>query len=335
MSEIGYTKARSMGPVADAVERAGGSLARVFARAELPLRLIERPDQLILLKDQLALVEHAAREIDDEALPLRLSLEAGFRSLGALGERVGAARRFGESIGLCNAGMSSLLQSATHLALARKGALATWSYWISDDARIGRQKNELLAIGYMVDLMRLFFGRGAAPLHVRLPGASAQRARLEERLGCDVVMGERAALVFPADWLEAENPGPARGGFSTRRDIPDPADFAAGVGHLIELGLLDGRPTIDWAARRLGLSRRTLQRRLAASGESFEMLRKRVAMDRAEELLRSSRLSIAQIAWELGYSDPAHFSRATAAFVGDTPSGWRRRLREGSATPAG
>ena len=61
-----------MGPVVEMVERSGGSVARVFRQAELPLRLIEQPDQLILLRDQLALVESAAREIGDETLPLRL-----------------------------------------------------------------------------------------------------------------------------------------------------------------------------------------------------------------------------------------------------------------------
>jgi len=46
MRSYGLTKARSMGPVADLVERSGGSIARVFRRAELPLRLIEEPDRL-------------------------------------------------------------------------------------------------------------------------------------------------------------------------------------------------------------------------------------------------------------------------------------------------
>ena len=65
MRSYGLTRARSMGPVADIVERSGGSVARAFRRAELPLRLIDEPDRLILLRDQLNLVECAAREIGD------------------------------------------------------------------------------------------------------------------------------------------------------------------------------------------------------------------------------------------------------------------------------
>ena len=176
MGATGFTRARSMGPVADAVERAGGSVTRVFRRAELPMRLIERPDQLILLRDQLALVECATREIGDETLPLRMSMDAGFAHLGAFGRHVGAAPVFAEAIERCNEGMGLMLQSATHLKLTQSRGLAIWSYEISDSTRVGRQKNELLAFGYMIDLMRHFFGAGCAPCAPSFP-ALWRRAR--------------------------------------------------------------------------------------------------------------------------------------------------------------
>jgi hypothetical protein len=80
VSEAGFAKARSMGGVAEAV-------ARVFRKAELRLRLIEAPDRLILIEDRLAVVEHAARELDDKSLSLRLSVQAGIAGLGPFGRR--------------------------------------------------------------------------------------------------------------------------------------------------------------------------------------------------------------------------------------------------------
>ncbi|MGO8857850.1 MAG: hypothetical protein ACLQO1_19360 [Steroidobacteraceae bacterium] len=59
MHDSGLTKARSMGPVVAAVQRAGGSVPRLFRRAELPMRLVDHPDCLIPLRDQLKLVEFA------------------------------------------------------------------------------------------------------------------------------------------------------------------------------------------------------------------------------------------------------------------------------------
>ena len=87
----GLTKMRSIGPLAREVERSGGSLARVFRRAELPLGLLDEPERLILLKDQFLLLECAGREIGDDALPARLSIGGGMASLGAYGEFVCAA----------------------------------------------------------------------------------------------------------------------------------------------------------------------------------------------------------------------------------------------------
>ncbi|MGP8440771.1 hypothetical protein ACT2E5_01260 [Burkholderia vietnamiensis] len=61
MSAVGLTRARSMGPLVEAVVQCGASVERLFARAGLPPRLIDDPDHLIPLRDQLALVEHERR----------------------------------------------------------------------------------------------------------------------------------------------------------------------------------------------------------------------------------------------------------------------------------
>ncbi len=330
MTTTGYTRARSMGPVAEAVWRAGGSVARVFRRAELPVRLVEHPDHVILLRDQLALVECAAREIGDEALAPRLSIEAGFKSLGALGDRVGSAPTLGEAIQRCNVGIGALLQSATHVRLARSGGLATWSYAISDSAVVGRQRNELLAFGYMIDLMRHFLGPAAAPLRAELPGALSARSQIQDMLGCEISQGEKAILIFPARLLDIENRLARSDKVRRLDDVPDPDDLPVGVRHLVRLGLLDRRPTIDWVSRRLGLSTRTLHRRLSSTGDSFEAIRERVLIAEAIDLLDSSDLSVSEIAYELGYADPAHFARAVAKWTGQTPRSLRRGTKKRS-----
>ena len=48
----------------------------------------------------------------------------------------------------------------------------------------------------------------------------------------------------------------------------------------------------------------------------------------AKEKLRDSRLSLADVAAECGFSDHAHFTRLFARIVGVTPSAWRRALKE-------
>jgi AraC-like DNA-binding protein len=322
VSETGFTKARSMGGMAEAVARAGGCVARVFRKAELPLRLIEAPDQLILLKDQLAVVEYAARELDDETLPLRLSIQAGIAGLGVFGRRVRDAPTLRGAIERCNCGMTSMLQSATHMRLDLRGGEAAWCYFISDGARLGREKNELLAFGYMAETLR-HFGAGP-PIRAELPSVPAARGRLEQILGCEITVGETARLVFARERLEQSNP--RRPAFEDRpaADVPEPSDFLASVEHLIRLGFLERRPTIGYVGARLGISARGLQRRLAEAGGRFETIRQRVLFERATNMLADPGRSVTQVAYELGYSDPAHFSRAFAALTGESPRDWRR-----------
>jgi AraC-like DNA-binding protein len=80
----------------------------------------------------------------------------------------------------------------------------------------------------------------------------------------------------------------------------------------------------EQVARIASLSERTLQRRLAEAGTSFQDLRDRVRADIALKYLRQSSLQAAQIAEILGYSEPAAFTRAFRRQHGLTPSAARR-----------
>lgn len=84
------------------------------------------------------------------------------------------------------------------------------------------------------------------------------------------------------------------------------------------------------AARTLGLSERTLQRRLQQEGTTFanELAAARLAFARRRMLETDEPL--AAIALEAGYSSQQHFSNAFRAATGETPSAWRRQARPAS-----
>ena len=78
--------------------------------------------------------------------------------------------------------------------------------------------------------------------------------------------------------------------------------------------------TREGVARLVNLSERTLQRRLAEAGTTFQELRDRVRADIALKYLRQSSLQAAQVGEILGYSEPAAFTRAFKRQHGLTPS---------------
>lgn len=332
MRGIALTRARSMGPVATAVQRGGGSVARVFRRAELPLSLLAQPDLLIPLRDQLRVVELAARELDDDALPARLSLEGGVEHLGAFGRHVCSAPLLGSAIARCNDHMSSMLQSATCLRLSREGRTARWTYSVTDGTQIGRQKNEILALGYMLDLLRRYFNVPCAAIHAQMPGAClAGRTSIRDLFGLEIERGEVAALLFAADYLDATHVARRIAPVSGQQvdvPLPKPSDFIANVERMILLGRLECRPSEAWLCRRLAISQRTLQRALAANRTSFRRMLHQILVRQATELLMQTRTPITQIALDLGYTDPAHFTRAFTRWFGEAPQVWRRRMLE-------
>lgn len=85
------------------------------------------------------------------------------------------------------------------------------------------------------------------------------------------------------------------------------------------------RCNLEQVAPALGMSVRTLQRRLKQAGMDFEVELDHMRRDLAEHLLLQSDLSVTQVAQELGYRCAASFSRAHQRWFGMSPLVHRRR----------
>lgn len=93
------------------------------------------------------------------------------------------------------------------------------------------------------------------------------------------------------------------------------------------LALCEAYPRIDWVAAKLGLTRRTLQRRLSAHGTTFAALVESLLRNSAQDLLANTAEPVTAVALKLGYADMAHFTRAFRRWTGMAPSAYRRMFR--------
>ena len=87
---------------------------------------------------------------------------------------------------------------------------------------------------------------------------------------------------------------------------------------------LPGAPTIDAVAQNLHYSVRTLCRRLAAEGTTFQAIKDEVRRDIAIQRLTRSGDAIAEIAYDVGFDNPTAFHRAFRHWTGSTPNAYRR-----------
>ncbi len=340
MRQTGFTRASTLGPIAEVIAGAGGSVERVFQRVDLPSGLLAEPDSLVPLRDHFRLLKIAGREVHDELFSARLGQQVTIGHLGVYGKWIAQAPTLHEGLLRANTSLPYMMQSATSLVLRISGRHACWSYELADPATDGRQQNEVLALSFMVEVVRQFLGRRWVPDMVVVAGpAPHARGALEQVLATDVLFQDTAtasAIVFDAPLLATLNPaGPTLpdglGGEDLQRifDIPRQDDVIGTVSALIELESLDRYPTLAWVARKMALSDRNLQRHLGSRQGSFAQLVRVVLQKRAFHLLARTDQSVTEIAVTLGYSDAAHFSRAFRRWAGMAPSQWRAAARAG------
>lgn len=173
----------------------------------------------------------------------------------------------------------------------------------------------------------------AAPPHLnehhRLFGVTPTFAQEETSISFDP-----AVLALP---IAGFKPGLASHLDAYARDVmsrlPDDAHIEAQVERLVTSQLARGVPPIEDIAPQLALSSRTLQRRLSERGTTFAEVVERARRRLAERYLEDERLSLAEIGFLVGFSDPSNFHRAFRRWTGETPKTFRARKR--SLPPVG
>jgi AraC-like DNA-binding protein len=113
-----------------------------------------------------------------------------------------------------------------------------------------------------------------------------------------------------------------------RRETTEPR-VVADVRREVGAQLAGDRARLDDVAAALGLNPRTLQRKLAEAGTSFQAVHDAARQALAEALLRESTLNLTDVAYMLGYREQSSFNRACREWFGNTPARTRERLRTG------
>ena len=82
---------------------------------------------------------------------------------------------------------------------------------------------------------------------------------------------------------------------------------------------------ITTVGKMLGNSERSLRRRLKEEGTTFKQVVLHFRMELAASYLRGDEMTIQEVAFTTGYSDPSNFHRAFQQYYGQTPAGFRAR----------
>lgn len=104
-----------------------------------------------------------------------------------------------------------------------------------------------------------------------------------------------------------------------------PANLSAKVEALISETLADGAPSKEKIAKELGMSAKTLERRLKEEDKSFQQILTDVRRSMAEKLVLADEISLNEVAYLLGFSESTNFHRAFKRWFDMTPSEFREQ----------
>jgi AraC-like DNA-binding protein len=275
-------------------------------------------------------LEFAAEAMDDSAFGLHLAEGANPREAGLLCYITSAASNIGEALALF-ARYSRIANEAVSIKRAhgREGLTAEISF-IGLPRHTAKQVTEF-GVGVTIKALREIAGRNIRPTHVSFLHARNSNLReFEAFFGCPIEFGasgdqvafSNETLALP---LVTEDPHL----LETLRPICDEAakergtateSLRAAVENEAQKLLPHGKARRNRVAKSLGHSERTLSRKLADEGTTYEEVVDQLRRSLALQYIKEQGVSLSQIAWLLGYEGSSSFNHAFTRWTGRSPS---------------
>ena len=302
------------------------------AKLGIPEAVFCRPDVEIPTSKYAELLETIAREANPH-----IGLEMGERltlpDMGVVGHAMAATANIGEMLGV----MSQYLYIFSHsntvrLDVGEKYAAVSYDVTILQPDLI-RQDAEC-ALCYFTSMIRSSSPRAFSPVlvefkHSKLEGTTRHRALF----GCDVKFEgpsnrlhfDRDVLSYPVLTADAGLLEALKFYLDDRLKVrSEERDLLAKTRHLISASLSQRVPDQSMIASQLGMSARTLQRKLAEFEVVFSDLVDDIRCDIATDYLLHTEYDLTDISLMLGYSELSSFSRAFKRWTGNNPQETRR-----------
>lgn len=293
------------------------------------------PDRRIPLEQEEALWSHAAALGDDPDFGLHAAESLRPGAFDVLDYAIRTAPNLREALERL-ARYNRLVHDAAVFTLVDGPRSCRIEHWFRTAGRIPCRHAAEFTLASLVVVSGQLVGGRVEPLAVgfshRAPASVAEHLRL---FGVEPVFGAQVnTLELSHATLDRKIPDSdprlsqviERHAEALLAARPMPREtMASRVRELAASALPNGEASIAGVAARLRMSVRSLQRHLSAEGASFDGVVDELRRDLALRYLGEPKLSIAEVGYLLGYSEPSAFHRAFKRWTGATPSELRRR----------
>jgi AraC-like DNA-binding protein len=318
------------------LESAGVPVAPLLKRVGLTPELIADPEQRLSVQSQIRLLDEAASALKDDCLGFTLARDHDPREIGLLYYVMASSQTLGD--GLRRVARYSRITNESLVVGYREGNRLVINLSYSGVPRHSdRHQVEFCMFG-VLRICRLLTGENIVPQHFSIAhhrsGSTSEMARF---VGTRVEFGadtDELALKLDARDLPLIHSDPylndlllkyCEAALADRRG--DKSHLRTSVENAISSVLPHGRVLVEDVARSLGMSERTLARKLSDERLNFTEILQQLRRDLAVRYLDDPKLHVSKIAWLLGFQDVSAFTHAFKRWTGKTP----RQMRAAAA----
>jgi AraC-like DNA-binding protein len=315
------------------LKSAGVSVAPLLKRARLTPEQIAEPDERLSVRSQITLLDEAAIALKDDCIGFTLARDFDLRKIGLVYYVMASSQTLGDALRRV-ARYSKITNEALVFRYREANRLIVSLSYSGVSRHSDRHQIEFCLFA-VIRICRALTGQDLVPQHFLLshhrPKATAEMVRFA---GTNVEFGaETDEFSLSADALKL----PLIHSDTYLNDVllknceAVLADRRAALSSLrtqvenaTSSSLPHGRVSVKDIAHNLGISERTLARKLSDEGMKFTEILQDLRRDLAIRYLDDRNLHLSKIAWLLGYQDVSAFTHAFKRWTGKTPSEMRR-----------
>lgn len=325
MSEQAIVLARAcaLAPFLAFLDAIGAPYERLLETEHLSPDLADDLGALFPLRQGLQFIDAAARSQGIDDLGLIVGRRTGIVGMPPLNDLLSPRTTLAEAIALLAQNIR-YFNSGQLLSLECRGDRAFFRQCLP---LTPNRHAEMFSLILMIDVVRLAAGPRWQPCAVYLPRSESGRVRAYEAaldvpchvsVNCWTVAFDIALLDCPLHYCPDSRVSIDLALAKLQDSAPED-EFQASLCQVIATLLPSGNPSLRVVAEVAGISGRTLQRRLNEAGCTYSDLVDQARLELAKRLLRKPDVKIIDVAFHLGYSDAANFSRAFRRWTGSPP----------------
>lgn len=295
---------------------------------------IEDPDTRIPHSVAIQLLETAEVGLGDPALGIHAAEHLRPGDFDVLEYAAMTSASVGDAIDIANQYLR-LVHDAADFKLERGDEVATWRFALKGGLAIPPVVVEYVTALVLL-VARRVISEALIPRAICFKHAAPADTSEHERVFKCMVRfsSDMNGMLVPNDHLELQPPkaDPALRALLDRTakqlldKLPSADRFGDRVREIVAGELQGGNPTLEAVADKLGISSRTLRRRLQEEGTTHKQLVDGLRRDLAVQYLRERSLAVSEVSFLLGFSEPSAFHKAFKRWTGESPSEFRRGL---------